>query len=228
MSISIREKTTTLIFLALQLVHHFIEGTGIDTTDVNAITVLVLVLSSCVLTYCCVSALPWTWNQQAVSEIRTSVDCRSCGGFPTLLWSKSLKWCIKKSCLWACIHISSKVYSRKGFHMLRWIEVSVLDLRRYCSSGRHVMESRGDRSGGEQHYSEVSAFEPTSKSLIPLWFLSFHEIPFVSVIYIHFFAPKRRQFIAVMAASTHLWDIHLYGYQRKMFCRGRPLLHYLE
>jgi hypothetical protein len=40
------EKTTTLIFLALQLVHHFIEDTGIDKTDVNATTVLVLVLSN--------------------------------------------------------------------------------------------------------------------------------------------------------------------------------------
>jgi hypothetical protein len=44
MSISICEKTTTLICLDLQLVHHFIEGTGIDTTDVNATTFLVLLV----------------------------------------------------------------------------------------------------------------------------------------------------------------------------------------
>jgi hypothetical protein len=42
--------TTTLIILVLQLVHHFIEGTDIDTTDVNTTTILVLlvlVLSNC-------------------------------------------------------------------------------------------------------------------------------------------------------------------------------------
>jgi hypothetical protein len=34
------------------------------------------------LQYRCVSALPRTWDQQAVSWKRTSVDCRSCGRFP--------------------------------------------------------------------------------------------------------------------------------------------------
>jgi hypothetical protein len=29
------QMTTTLICLDLKLVHHFIEGTGIDTTDIN-------------------------------------------------------------------------------------------------------------------------------------------------------------------------------------------------
>jgi hypothetical protein len=41
MSISIYEKTATLIILELQLVHHFIEGTDIDTAD---ITILVLLM----------------------------------------------------------------------------------------------------------------------------------------------------------------------------------------
>jgi hypothetical protein len=40
---SICEKTTTLIFLDLQLVHHF-DSTGIGTTDINITTFLVLVL----------------------------------------------------------------------------------------------------------------------------------------------------------------------------------------
>jgi hypothetical protein len=38
------QMTTTLIRLDLQMVHHFIEGTGIDTTDVNATTFLVLLV----------------------------------------------------------------------------------------------------------------------------------------------------------------------------------------
>jgi hypothetical protein len=46
MSISICEKTTTLIILELQIVHHFIEGTDIlvDTTDINTTTILVLLV----------------------------------------------------------------------------------------------------------------------------------------------------------------------------------------
>jgi hypothetical protein len=44
MSMSVCEKTTILIFLDLKLVHHFIDGTGIATTDINATTFLVLVL----------------------------------------------------------------------------------------------------------------------------------------------------------------------------------------
>jgi hypothetical protein len=40
LSMKIYKKTTTLIFLVLQLVHHLIEGTGINTTDVNATTFL--------------------------------------------------------------------------------------------------------------------------------------------------------------------------------------------
>jgi hypothetical protein len=52
-------KTTTLICLDLQLVHHFIEDTGIVTTDVNATTFLVLLVS--VKSNCstlCVTAMP--------------------------------------------------------------------------------------------------------------------------------------------------------------------------
>jgi hypothetical protein len=44
------QMTTTLLCLALQLVHHFIESTDIDTTDINTTTILVLlvlVLSNC-------------------------------------------------------------------------------------------------------------------------------------------------------------------------------------
>jgi hypothetical protein len=44
------QKTTTLVFLPIYLVHHLIEGTGINTTYVNATTILVLlvlVLSNC-------------------------------------------------------------------------------------------------------------------------------------------------------------------------------------
>jgi hypothetical protein len=53
MSISICEKTTTLIILELQLVHLFIEGTDINTTDINTILVLlVLVLSNCSTPLC--------------------------------------------------------------------------------------------------------------------------------------------------------------------------------
>jgi hypothetical protein len=57
MSISICEKTTTVIILVLQLVHYFIEGTDIDIFDVNITTtlvVLVLGLSNCPtpLSYC--------------------------------------------------------------------------------------------------------------------------------------------------------------------------------
>jgi hypothetical protein len=44
MSISICEMTTTLIILELQLVHHFIEGTDIDTTDINTRIILVLLV----------------------------------------------------------------------------------------------------------------------------------------------------------------------------------------
>jgi hypothetical protein len=49
------QMTTTLICLDLQLVHHFIEGTDIDTTDINTTTILVLlvlVLSNCSTTLC--------------------------------------------------------------------------------------------------------------------------------------------------------------------------------
>jgi hypothetical protein len=42
MSMSICEKTTKLIFLDLQLLHHFIDGTCIATTDNNVTTFLVL------------------------------------------------------------------------------------------------------------------------------------------------------------------------------------------
>jgi hypothetical protein len=38
------QMTTTLICLYLKLVHHFIEGTGIDTTDINTATILVLLV----------------------------------------------------------------------------------------------------------------------------------------------------------------------------------------
>jgi hypothetical protein len=44
MSMSICEKTTTLIFFYLQLVDHFIDGIGIATTSMNATTILILVL----------------------------------------------------------------------------------------------------------------------------------------------------------------------------------------
>jgi hypothetical protein len=56
MSISICEKTTTIIFLDLQLVHHFTDGTCIATTDINATTFLVLV--NCLLLLCLLLLLP--------------------------------------------------------------------------------------------------------------------------------------------------------------------------
>jgi hypothetical protein len=58
MSISICDKTTTLIMLELQLAHHFIEGTDIVTTDINTTTILVLlvlVLSNSLVLLPCVS-----------------------------------------------------------------------------------------------------------------------------------------------------------------------------
>jgi hypothetical protein len=44
MSMSIYEKTTTPIFLNLQMVHHFIDCTDITTTDINVTIFLVLVM----------------------------------------------------------------------------------------------------------------------------------------------------------------------------------------
>jgi hypothetical protein len=41
-SMSICEKTTTLIILDLQLVYHFIDGTCIAITNINATTLLLL------------------------------------------------------------------------------------------------------------------------------------------------------------------------------------------
>jgi hypothetical protein len=49
MSISICEKTTTLIILVLQLVQHSIEGTDIGTTDT---TILVLLMYELMIHNC--------------------------------------------------------------------------------------------------------------------------------------------------------------------------------
>jgi hypothetical protein len=67
LSMMIYQKTTTLICLELQLVHHFIEGTGIDTTDVKGtvfLLLLVLVQSNC-LTPCQSKSHITTDNQSA-------------------------------------------------------------------------------------------------------------------------------------------------------------------
>jgi hypothetical protein len=51
------QMTDTLICLDLKLAHHFIEVTGIDTTDINTsiLVLLVLVLSNCATP--CITAL---------------------------------------------------------------------------------------------------------------------------------------------------------------------------
>jgi hypothetical protein len=60
MWMSVCEKTTTLIFLDLQLVHHFIDGTciGSSTTAINATTFLVLLLLLLVLVLLILLLLP--------------------------------------------------------------------------------------------------------------------------------------------------------------------------
>jgi uncharacterized membrane protein (DUF373 family) len=61
MSMSVCEKTTTLIFFYLELVHHFIDGTGIgsSTTATNATTAQLLVLLILVQLFNCVVERNW-------------------------------------------------------------------------------------------------------------------------------------------------------------------------